>query len=65
MGWRAADAHPLPEVDKSRERVDLQLFHDPGTVDFDGFLRYPQIGGDLLVEPARNDVLKYFALPRG
>ena len=52
------------QPDEVRDRAHAQLFHHPATVDLDRLLDRSQIAGDLLVEPAGDDVGHDLALAR-
>src|SRR5262245_48747439 len=74
-GWRdgtlvlpdpiPGDAEAPCEVHELGKRGGSHLFHDPASMHLHGFLGDPEIAGDLLVEPSRDDAFEDLALPRG
>ena len=55
-----ANIHAFYHLDECGYRVSLHLFHDSAPVDFDRFLRYAQITGNLFVQQALGDLYANF-----
>jgi hypothetical protein len=61
----AENSQSLSRPNKFSQRSGPHFLHDVTAMNFDGFFRYAQRVGDLLVKHPRDDTSHHFALARG